>query len=204
MCALEFVYSHLRGGERLPYAVVQLAADFAAFLILRLTGRRTRTECCCFESSVSRFVTLQTPESRGGQRFKHRSDVKSSVLDRSGVSQFKALLSRKGEDAAVFYAFDSIWTNGTDLRGQPLVERREQLHGLVRKSRCQRLLYAQHIDGAGKQFFEHICERDLEGIVAKRKMGIYKDDGNTWLKIKNRSYSQAEGRHETLQAKRRS
>ena len=34
--------------------------------------------------------------------------------------------------------------------------------------------------------------------MAKRKLGIYKDDGNAWLKIKNRSYSQAEGRHELL------
>jgi hypothetical protein len=33
---------------------------------------------------------------------------------------------------------------------------------------------------------------DLEGIVAKRKLGIYKDDGNNWIKIKNRTYSQAE------------
>jgi ATP-dependent DNA ligase len=51
------------------------------------------------------------------------------------------------------------------------------------------------LTGAGKHFFEEICVRDLEGIVAKRKLGIYKDDGNSWLKIKNRSYSQAEGRH---------
>jgi ATP-dependent DNA ligase len=42
--------------------------------------------------------------------------------------------------------------------------------------------------------FEEICARDLEGIVAKRKLGIYKDDGSGWLKIKNRAYSQAEGR----------
>jgi ATP-dependent DNA ligase len=46
--------------------------------------------------------------------------------------------------------------------------------------------------------FTEICARDLEGIVAKRKLGIYKDDGTGWMKIKNRSYSQAEGRHELL------
>jgi hypothetical protein len=34
--------------------------------------------------------------------------------------------------------------------------------------------------------------------VAKHKLGVYKDDGNAWLKIKNRSYTQAEGRHELL------
>ena len=43
-----------------------------------------------------------------------------------------------------------------------------------------------------------ICAGDLEGIVAKRKLGIYKDDGNTWLKVKNRTCSQDEGRHELL------
>jgi len=44
----------------------------------------------------------------------------------------------------------------------------------------------------------------LEGIVAKRKLGIYKDDGNAWLKVKNRSYSRAEGRHELLTRRTRS
>jgi len=60
------------------------------------------------------------------------------------------------------------------------------------------LLYAQHIEQHGKGFFAEICARDLEGIVAKRKLSVYKDDGNTWLKVKNRTYSQAEGRHELL------
>jgi ATP-dependent DNA ligase len=46
-----------------------------------------------------------------------------------------------------------------------------------------------------------LLKRDLEGVVAKRKLGVYKDDGNAWLKIKNRSYSQAEGRHELLTRK---
>ena len=120
------------------------------------------------------------------------------VLNRNGVSQFNSLLSRKNEDAAVFYAFDLLWLNGTDLRQQPLVERKQQLRTLVSRSKCERLLYAQHIDGAGKQFFSEICARDLEGIVAKRKHGIYKDDAPGWLKLKNPTYSQAEGRHELL------
>jgi hypothetical protein len=46
--------------------------------------------------------------------------------------------------------------------------------------------------------FVEICARDPEGIGAKLKLGIYKDDGNGWLKIKNRWYSQMEGRHELL------
>jgi ATP-dependent DNA ligase len=46
--------------------------------------------------------------------------------------------------------------------------------------------------------FQEICARDLEGIVAKRKMSIYKDDGDGWIKVKNKAYSQAEGRHELM------
>jgi ATP-dependent DNA ligase len=36
--------------------------------------------------------------------------------------------------------------------------------------------------------------RDLEGIVAKLAAGRYEPAATTWVKIKNRAYSQAEGR----------
>ena len=64
------------------------------------------------------------------------------------------------------------------------------------------MIYAQHVEGEGKQFFAEICARDLEGIVAKRRLSVYKDDGNAWIKIKNKTYSQAEGRHELLTQRR--
>ena len=35
---------------------------------------------------------------------------------------------------------------------------------------------------AGKDFFKEICRHDLEGIVAKRKHGIYKSNSIGWLK----------------------
>jgi bifunctional non-homologous end joining protein LigD len=117
-------------------------------------------------------------------------------VDAKGVSRFNQLLGRKGEP--VFYAFDLLWLDGKDLRQMPLVERKKRLARLIQSAKCSRLLYAQHIMQHGKAFFAEICARDLEGIVAKRKLGIYKDDGNSWLKVKNRTYSQAEGRHELL------
>jgi bifunctional non-homologous end joining protein LigD len=124
-------------------------------------------------------------------------------LDEKGVSQFNALLTTKGRDAAAFYAFDLIWLNGADLRRKPLMERKARLCELVRKSRCPRLLYAQHVEGGGKELFNEICRCDLEGIVAKRKTGMYREDRPDWLKVKNRTYSQAEGRHELLTRGRR-
>jgi bifunctional non-homologous end joining protein LigD len=79
-----------------------------------------------------------------------------------------------------------------DLRKQPLILRKDRLAALLRLSDCNRILYAQHVEGEGKRLFAEICRRDLEGVVAKRKIGIYKDDGSAWLKIKNRKCSQAE------------
>jgi ATP-dependent DNA ligase len=80
----------------------------------------------------------------------------------------------------------------------PLIERKKRLARLVQAAKCPRLLYAQHIMQQGKAFLAEICARDLEGVVAKRKLGIYKDDGNSWLKVNNPTDSQSEGRHELL------
>jgi len=117
-------------------------------------------------------------------------------LDRNGVSQFNQLLDRKTEP--VLCAFDLLWLDGEDLRRLPLLDRKNRLYRLL-QSGSGRVLYAQHIEHRGKEFFQEVCARDLEGIVAKRKLGVYKEDGNSWLKIKNPSYSQAKNRHELFQ-----
>jgi bifunctional non-homologous end joining protein LigD len=120
-------------------------------------------------------------------------------LDKDGVSQFNHLIGRRYEP--VFYAFYLLWLDGKDLRKLPLMERKERLEKLLKKAKCSEILYAQHITANGVSFFEEICARDLEGIIAKRKRGVYRDDGKDWLKIKNPEYSRAEGRHDLLKHK---
>ena len=117
-------------------------------------------------------------------------------LDKNGASQFNVLLGRKVE--SVLYAFDLLWLDGEDLRKLPLIERKERLKRLIEPGGIGRIFYAQHVEGRGEEFFEVICQRDLEGIVAKRKLSVYKENGTGWLKIKNHNYSQADGRHELL------
>jgi bifunctional non-homologous end joining protein LigD len=117
-------------------------------------------------------------------------------LDSEGCSQFKELLYRRGR--AVFFAFDLLWLDGVDLRQTPLIERKKKLRKLVERSKCSEMLYAQHIEGSGKLLFEEVLERNLEGMVAKRRMGVYAEHG--WLKIKNPKYTQAEGRHDMFTA----
>jgi bifunctional non-homologous end joining protein LigD len=124
-------------------------------------------------------------------------DGEICCLDSQGRSQFNELLYRRGEP--VLYCFDLLWLNGRDLRHLPLVERKKQLHKLIAKSRCERVIFAQHIAKHGMTLYREICERDLEGIVAKRKDGVYSVSGQ-WFKVLNPNYSQHKGRHEKFTA----
>jgi hypothetical protein len=59
------------------------------------------------------------------------------------------------------------------------------------------------VETAGEQLFHLACMRDLEGIVAKRKFDPYLPNGETsWLKIRNRDYSQWVGREELFEKER--
>jgi len=135
-------------------------------------------------------------------------------LDPNGKAQFRDLLFRRAEP--VFYAFDILWDehawaddeqeqrrfrNGEDLRYLAMVERKLRLHAVVPKP-GERLLYCDYIDGDGEALFRLACENDLEGIVAKRKSDPYLPDHASWLKIRNQSYSQWQGREELFERER--
>jgi bifunctional non-homologous end joining protein LigD len=83
------------------------------------------------------------------------------------------LLFRRRE--CLFFAFDLLHLNGEDLRGLPLVERKERLRRLLRRKRS-RILYLDHIEKHGQRFFEKVCALDLEGVVAKRKTSLLGGD----------------------------
>jgi bifunctional non-homologous end joining protein LigD len=71
-------------------------------------------------------------------------------MDEHSVSQFNQLLHR-GADS-IFYAFDLLWLNGKDYRPFLLVARKKRLQRLVERN-PQHLMYAQHIETNGKEFF---------------------------------------------------
>jgi ATP-dependent DNA ligase len=54
----------------------------------------------------------------------------------------------------------------------------------------------------GADLFRVICERDMEEIVAKQANAGYTPDATTWVKIKNRQYSQAIGREDFFDRQR--
>jgi len=92
-------------------------------------------------------------------------------------------------------AFDVLWLNGTDLRALPLSERRRLKATLPARSPA--ISETLSVTGSGSKLFELMCANDLEGIVAKRLVDPY-NQRVRWLKIKNLTYSQAEGRGDLL------
>jgi bifunctional non-homologous end joining protein LigD len=94
-------------------------------------------------------------------------------------------------------AFDVIWPNGVDLRALPLTERRRHLRNILPKGPTI-ISEALSVTGRGHELFELMCAHDLEGVVAKRLKDSYGPRAR-WLKIKNPSYSQNEGRRELFE-----
>lgn len=112
-------------------------------------------------------------------------------LDRdTGIPQFYELM--RGAGSCYYAAFDVLWLNGRDLRLQPLWRRKRALLRLIRRNNGA-LLRVKSWKGKGIELFAAAQALDLEGIVAKRKSDAYQPT-TCWYKIKNRSYSQAEGR----------
>ena len=84
----------------------------------------------------------------------------------------------------------------------PLHERRRALQGIVPKGSVI-VSEALSVEGRGRELFDLMCANDLEGVVAKRLTDPY-DARVKWHKIKNRDYTQKEGRGDLLNRPRHS
>ena len=86
---------------------------------------------------------------------------------------------------ATFVTWDVLHINGTDLIHRPLTERKERLQELIRPSGV--LMPTMFVEGKGRALHQLTIDKDLEGIVAKRKDSTYQLDTRSadWIKIKN-------------------
>ena len=82
-----------------------------------------------------------------------------------------------------YYLFDVLWADGTDLRPQPLRERKQRLHQLL--DFADPLRFTEHRVGDGVEFYAEACRQGWEGLIAKRADAPYVG-GRTkdWLKFK--------------------
>jgi bifunctional non-homologous end joining protein LigD len=111
------------------------------------------------------------------------------ALDNVGVPDFPLLcermLMRRRHIPVVYVLFDILSLDGRSLMGEPYTARRRQLEALNLNG-----IYwsTPETFDDGAALFDAVCERDLEGIVAKRVDSRYRPGERSWIKIKNRAY----------------
>lgn len=114
------------------------------------------------------------------------------AVDARGISHFGGLqsaLSSHNTDRLIFYAFDLLFLQGSDLREQALAKRKDLLRALLAKylEKSKRLRFVDHFGQSGEAMLDAACRMHLEGIISKRLDAPYRS-GRTadWLKLKCR------------------
>lgn len=97
--------------------------------------------------------------------------------------KFKISLAAK-KSPVQFVAYDILYFDGKDLTNKPLMKRKEYLSKAVTEG--HNLSVSRWIQRNGIAFFDLAKKENLEGIVAKKKYGLYYIGKRTpeWIKIK--------------------
>jgi bifunctional non-homologous end joining protein LigD len=119
-------------------------------------------------------------------------DTEICVLDAQGRSDFGALVSaleaKRGNMTAL--AFDLLFADGEDLRGETLLARKARLRRLLGKTgKDAALVYSEEFAASAKDTGEKLlaaaCANNLEGIIAKKTDAPYRAGRHgAWLKVK--------------------
>ncbi len=115
-------------------------------------------------------------------------DGEACAVDERGRPSFGRLqewLSGDTRSAKLAYAaFDLLWVDGRDLRGEPIEARRELLEALVKDAPAP-LSFSRSIEGELGDLVRLAKAQHLEGLLAKRKGSPYVGGRSTsWLKLK--------------------
>lgn len=107
------------------------------------------------------------------------------AVDERGRPSFQALQNRSAfpRHTVVFYAFDLLHADGSDLTRLPLAERKTRLGDVVRDSG---ILLSAALPGSVADVIEVVRGAGLEGVVAKRRSSPYVAGvrSSAWLKLK--------------------
>jgi bifunctional non-homologous end joining protein LigD len=119
------------------------------------------------------------------------------AIDEQGKPSFSLMQQRTGfrpggkraptnaDVPVLYYAFDLIYADGEDWRKVALEDRKRKLASLITPG--DSLRFSDHYEEHGKALFEIAREKQLEGIVAKRRASCYEEHrSREWLKIKIR------------------
>jgi bifunctional non-homologous end joining protein LigD len=116
------------------------------------------------------------------------------ALDHDGVPDFSTLqaaLADGDTDNLVFFAFDLLFVDATDIRRLPLGERKQQLKQLLLsrgKGKARLIRYVEHFEGSGEAVFQSARQLSLEGVVSKKLSAPYQSGrSENWTKAKCRA-----------------
>ncbi len=127
----------------------------------------------------------------------------SSVIDgevvamREGRPDFQALMQRAQKTGpgditylsrlapVTYIVFDFLECRGTPLIRLPLVRRKELLGREVHEG--PHVVLSRPVEEEGKEYYDVVSREGIEGIIAKKKSGIYEPGvrSSNWLKIKS-------------------
>ena len=111
-------------------------------------------------------------------------EVMARRVTGSAFSSLQAALA--GGQPLVFYAFDLLSLDGTDLTDRPLRDRKHRLDALLSgQPKDGPVRISSFIAGEGPRILAHACKTGAEGIIAKRLDAPYRGRRSTdWLKLK--------------------
>jgi bifunctional non-homologous end joining protein LigD len=110
------------------------------------------------------------------------------------------MLAQREGVALTYMVFDVLSVEGEDVTKEPYLIRRQILESLCLEGARWRTPVA--FDD-GEALWEAVCEHDLEGVVAKRRLGRYISGNRGWIKSKNRAYWRYELEREVAFNRRR-
>jgi bifunctional non-homologous end joining protein LigD len=118
-------------------------------------------------------------------------DGEICALNKEGASDFGLLqtaLSDRKTGGLIYYVFDCLFADGTDLRGEDLEARKQGLEGLLKHlGKSGRVVFVPHFASSGDAMLDAACRMDLEGVISKRLDAPYMSGrGDNWTKSKCR------------------
>nr|MBA3603434.1 DNA ligase [Parachlamydiaceae bacterium] len=113
------------------------------------------------------------------------------VLNKNGISEFQKLQNLNEDSDVYYYVFDILYWEGQDLRKKTVIERKLILEKILVNT--SQVRYLDHVERFGMDFFKFCEDKNLEGMIAKKKDSPYLEGirSKSWLKIKNEQQQEA-------------
>ncbi len=154
----------------------------------RLVAKATSGNTSLYSRNGNEVTAHYAPVAEALSNIKRSAVIDGELvaLDARGRSRFQLLQNAlRGKARLRYYVFDLLFLDGGDLRGRPLVERKDRLRAILGRDLLIR--YSPHREQHGKAEFAKARRAGEEGIIAKRAAGRYYSGKRTreWLKIKS-------------------